>query len=314
MAKKLREILEHFEKAGEFSPEMINVGGTLRPQETDKFIGLVVGRSPILSMVTVDRSDRLIKDVNAWEFVQEVLVRIPEGKAPADFTALKNAGKQLHMLPAQLFSKLPFSFLRDNKHRSNIEAIVAGKLAEIYGNDVVRLAFVGVADDYVKGDALKGKFERLNKGWVQLIKEAAGSHKINATTFDTATGTDWTKLFGAMLETLPDMYKTNTVRFLVNKGDAEQYAQQVGQLSGAFSLLLSGKAPEYLGYEIVAINEMPKGTVVLTPMPNLVYGVNTTMERYRELKGEERAISYTYDSNFDYQVAVDDAAVLAYAQ
>lgn len=313
MAKKLREILEHFEKAGEFSPEMINVGGTLRPQETDKFIDLVVGRSPILSMVTVDRSDRLIKDVNVWDFLQEVLVRIPEGTKPTDFTALSNVGKQLHMLPAQLFSKIPFSFLRDNKHRSNIETLVAGKLAEIYGNDIVRLAFLGVADDYLKGDATRGVFSHLNKGWVRLIKDASGSHKIDTAGYSTSSGMDWTGLFGAMLEALPDMYKTSTVKFLVNRGDCEQYAQQIGQLSGAFSLLLSGKAPEYLGYEIVAINEMPKGTVILTPMPNLIYGVNTTMERFRELKGDERAISYTYDSNFDYQVAVDDAAVLAYA-
>lgn len=312
MAKRLREILEHFEKAGEFSPEMINVGGTLRPQETDKFIDLVVKHSPILSMVTVDRSDRLIKDVNVWDFLQEVLVRIPEGTRPADFTAISNVGKQLHMLPAQLFSKIPFSFLRDNKHRSNIETLVAGKLAELYGNDVVRLAFVGVADDYLKGDAVKGVFSHLNRGWVQLIKDAGGSRKLNTSDYSTASGMDWAGLFGAMLAALPDKYKTKTVKLIANKGDCEQYAQQVGQMSGAFSLLLSGKAPEYLGYEIIAVNEMPKNTVILTPMPNLVYGINTTMERFRELKGDERAISYTYDSNFDYQVAVDDAAVLAY--
>lgn len=314
MAKKLSEILEHFEKAGEFSPEMINVGGTLRPQETDKFIDLVVGRSPILSMVTVDRSDRLIKDVNVWDFLQEVLVRVPEGDEPKNFTSLKNVGKQLHMLPAQLYSKIPFSFLRDNKHRSNIEALVAGKLAELYGNDIVRLAFVGEDDDYVAGHATKGVFSHLNKGWVKLIKGAAASHKLNTTDYSTASGMDWAGLFAAMLDALPDKYKTNTVKFIVNKGDCEQYAQQIGQLSGAFTLLLSGKAPEYLGYEIIAVNEMPKNTVILTPMPNLIYGVNTTMERYRELSGEKRAISYTYDSNFDYQVAVDDAAVLAYTQ
>lgn len=313
MAERLSAIVEHFAKDGEFSPQMINVGGILRPQETDKFIDLVVSRSPILSQVTVDRSERLIKDVNVWGFVQEILQRVPEGELPTDYTSIDNAGKQLHMLPAQLFSKIPFAFLRDNKHRSNIESIVAGKLAELYGNDIVRLAFVGVADDYVKGDATKGVFSYLNKGWPQLIKDAAKSHKLNSSDFAQSSGMDWTGLFSAALAALPDKYKSNHVRFIVNKGDCEQYAQQIGQMSGAFSLLLSGKAPEFLGYEIIAVNEIPKSTVILTPMPNLIYGVNTTMERYRELSGEERAIKYTYDSNFDFQVAVDDAAVIVWA-
>lgn len=58
---------------------------------------------------------------------------------------------------------------------------------------------------------------------------------------------------------------------------------------------------------------MPSKTVIFTPMANLVYGVNTNVERYRELSGTKRAIDYTYDSSFDFQVAVDDAAVIGYA-
>ena len=54
--KSFGAMMEEFRKAGEFTPEMVNIGGVVRPEETDRFIDLVVKGNPILSRVTVDRS------------------------------------------------------------------------------------------------------------------------------------------------------------------------------------------------------------------------------------------------------------------
>ena len=90
--KSFGAIMEEFRKTGEFSPELVNVGGTLRPQETEKFIDLVVKSSPILSRVTVDRSQKLTKDVNVWELLRGVLQRVPQGTEPTEYTKFGNVG------------------------------------------------------------------------------------------------------------------------------------------------------------------------------------------------------------------------------
>ena len=308
MPKSFKAIIEEFRKSGDFSPALINVGGQLRPQESDKFIDLVVKGNPILTRVTVDRSQRLTKDVNVFELLRGVLQRVPQGKKPEDYTRFGNVGKTLEMKDGQLFARIPFDFLRDNQHRPGLENMVNGILTTTYGNDIVLLALTGTADDYA-GKA----FGKLNKGWPQLVREATGSHKadINDHTGGTPAVVNWENLFSAMVEQLPDLYKGDKTVFLMSRGDAELYQRQIGQMVGGLGHLLNKQNLTYL-YEILPLNEMPRNTVLFTPLPNLVFGVNTQMERYREVSGEERCIKYTFDSAFDFQVAVDDAAVIAY--
>ena len=307
--KSFKAIMEEFRKTGEFSPELVNVGGTLRPQETDKFIDLVVKGNPILSRVTVDRAQKLTKDVNVWELLRGVLQRVPQSTEPTSYTKFGNVGKKLEMKDAQLFARIPFDYLRDNQHRPGLESMVSGRLAETYGNDVVLLAFTGTADDFAGG-----AFDKLNKGWPQLLKDASSSHKVDVSdhTGGTPAAVNWEGLFSAMLEQLPDIYKGDKTVFLMSRADAELYQRQIGQMVGGLGHLLSKQNLTYLGYEIAPLNEMPRGHVILAPLPNLVFGVNTSMERYREVSGEKRCISYTFDSSFDFQVAVDDAAVIAW--
>jgi hypothetical protein len=307
--KSFKAIMEHFKKAGDFAPELVNIGGALRPQESDKFIDLAVKGNPILSRVTVDRAQRLTKDVNVFELLRGVLQRVPQGTRPANYTSFANVGKKLEMKDAQLFARIPFDFLRDNQHRPNLENMVNGILTTAYGNDIVLLALTGAADDYA-GKA----FAKLNKGWPRLVQDASGSHKVDIGdhTGGTPAAVSWESVFSAMVEALPDLYKGDKTAFLMNRGDAELYQRQIGQMVGGLGYLLQKQNLTYLGYEIVALNEMPRNCVLLTPLPNLVYGVNTNMERYREVSGEERCIRYTFDSAFDFQVAVDDAAVIAY--
>ena len=60
MAKTLREIAVEIAKAdGALTPEMVNIGGTLRAEQSNKWINLIVSKSPMLSLVTVDRSSSL---------------------------------------------------------------------------------------------------------------------------------------------------------------------------------------------------------------------------------------------------------------
>lgn len=313
MPKTLKEIAAEIAKGdGALTPELVNIGGTMRPENSNKWINLVVSKSPILSKVTVDRSSKLKKDVNVREFITGVLQRVPQGTEPSKFTSFSNVGKELDMKAAQLCSYITFDYLRDNKDRPGLENEAAVYLAEIYSRDVTKLAFVGEYDDYTNGDAVRGVFEHLNKGWPQLLKEAADSHKIDITDYIANGSVSWTTFLNTVITAMPAIYKSDSCVILMNTSDYEDYCYQVGNLTGAVSLLITGGVKNFLGYRIEVVPNMPEHHVIFTPLANLVYGVNTTIEKYRELKGTRRVIDYTFDSAFDFQVAVDDAAVIGY--
>ncbi|MEG1913344.1 MAG: hypothetical protein RR091_12760, partial [Cloacibacillus sp.] len=313
MAKKLRELVEEIQKTGELTPTSVYVGGTLRAEQSNRWINLIVSKSNILSMVSVDKSSKLKKDINVREFITGVLQRVPQGTAPSEYTSFSNVGKQLDMLDAQLFAQITLDYLRDNQDKPTLENDTAAYLAEVYARDIVKLAFTGIAEDYSRTDASKKLFSHLNKGWPQLMKDATGTHKIDINDYITSGAVSWANFLNAIITALPEIYKADTCRILMNKADYEEYCTQIGSMNGAVNLLISGQIKQYLGYEIIPVLNMPSQTVIFTPMANLVYGVNTNVERYRELNGSKRAIDYTYDSSFDFQVAVDDAAVIGYA-
>ena len=305
----IKEIVEEILKSGEFKPEMINVGTTLRAEESDRFYDLVRDNSDFMKLISIEKCSRLKKDVNVWEFIQEVLQRIPEGDEPDEFTNFKNVGKQLDLAEATLFSFIPLSFLEDNAKKPNIERMVEARLSSVYGRDVVRLGFVGEKDDNSNG------FRTLNKGWVQLAKEAANASKVDVSEYEDSEGVvDWEELLSAMIKSLSKIYKSESTAFVMNKADHEEYARQIGNRVAAHPILFSGDTLTPLGYKIVIQNDMPSKHVLFTPLKNLVFGHGTEVKRFRELSGVKRCINYTVTSYFDYQVAVDEAAVIAWAQ
>lgn len=306
---RITAIAEEFLKSGEFKPEMINVGTTLRAEESDRFYDLVRDNSDFMKLISIEKCNRLKKDVNVWEFIQEVLQRIPEGKEPDEYTSFKNVGKQLDLAEATLFSFIPLSFLEDNARKPNIESMIEAQLSTIYGRDVVRLGFLGVKEDNSSG------FATLNKGWVQQAKDAANTPKINATSYEDTDGdVDWEALLSDMIEALPKIYKSESAAFVMNKADHEKYARQIGNRVAAHPILFSGETLTPFGYKIVIQNDMPSKHVLFGPLKNLVFGHGTEVKRFRELSGVKRCINYTVTSYFDYQIAVDEAAVVAWKQ
>lgn len=314
MGKKLRELAEEIQKTGELTPSSVYVGGTLRAEQSNRWIDLIVSKSPILSMVSVDKSSKLKKDVNVREFITGVLQRVPQGTDPSTYTKFANVGKQLDMLDAQLFAQVTLDYLRDNQDKPTLENDTAAYLADVYARDITKLAFTGIAEDYSLTDDSKKLFTHLNKGWPQLLKEATGTHKVDINDYITSGTVNWASFLNAVITALPEIYKSGSCRILMNTADYEEYCSQIGSMTGAVNFLISGQVKQYLGYTIEVVQVMPSKTIIFTPLANLVYGVNTNVERYRELSGTKRAINYTYDSSFDFQIAVDDAAVIGYSR
>ena len=308
-------LAEAIAKSGDIQPGSLSIGGVLRPQQATRIIDLLVDSAEILKMVTVERSSKLSKEVDVLEVKGKVLTRIPQGNEPDEFTGIANVGRTLEMKAHQLFGRVLFDALRDNQGDPQYENKVLGQWIKRWSRDIACLAFTGTHDDYVKNDAIKGKFERLNVGWPQILKTESTSRKVNNASFrgGPSNTLDYVEYLDAIVSSLPDEYKSGDCRIIMSKTDHERYIKQSGQGDGGVGYLIKGGVKEFLGYEIIPQQNMPLGEVIFTPLPNLVYGINTEVERYREVSGRRRCVFYTFDANDDFEVAIPGAAVIGYA-
>lgn len=311
---EFQQIAQAIAKSGEMQPGSLNIGGVLRPQQATRVIDLIVDSSDILKLVTVERCAKLSKEIDVLGVEGKILTRIPQGVDPENFTEVRNTGPTIEMKAHQLYGRILFDALRDNKDDPQYEAKVLKEWSKAWGRDVTRLAFTGTHDDYIAGDATKGLFERLNAGWPAILKGASTAHKIDKAGYAGTGGVlDYIEYFDAIVAALPDEYKSEECRLIISKTDHERYIRQIGQVDGGLAYMVKGGVSQFLGYEIVANQYMPQGEVMFTPLQNLIYGINTDIERYREVKGTKRCIDYTFDASDDFQVAIPKAAVIGYA-
>lgn len=311
---EFQQLAQAIAKSGDIAPGSLNIGGVLRPQQATRIIDLLVDSANILKLVTVERSLKLSKEVDVLEVEGKILTRIPQGNDPDKFVPVRNVGRTLEMKAHQLFGRVLFDALRDNKDDPQYEAKVLREWSKAWARDIARLAFTGTHDDYVAGDATKGTFERLNVGWPSMLKSEAASHKVNSTDYTGGTPVrlDYIEYFDAVVSSLPDEYKSDECRIIISKTDHERYIKQIGQVDGGLAYMVKGGVNEFLGYQIIANQYMPRGEVIFTPLPNLVYGINTEIERYREVRGSKRCVDYTFDASDDFQIAIPQAAVIGY--
>jgi hypothetical protein len=291
------------------TPETASVGGALRPEAANSFIDAVVDQSGLLKRVTLHRMNRLTSDISVMDIANRVLKRVAEGTAPSagDLPGVSNYGKTLLALPMQLFQSIPFSTLSDNANIPGYETSLATMFAKKFANEIEDLALNGTDDDY-SGSA----FLELNKGWIALAKAAAGSGDNHTRAVDVNTlGDDYTGKLKTVMDAQDARFDAQSVLLMASadyRGLVEDFASEPGGIAFA----VSGMVPTFMGKEIVVSPYMPSGTVLYTPLTNLVYGICRDIERYREVSGTKRCVDYTFNIACDFAIAVNRACVVGY--
>jgi hypothetical protein len=286
-------------------PEDLRNGGVLTPQGASRLISMLYA-DPFLKQVTTERMSRLTKNVDVLDIMRRQLVRVAQGNEPddSDLTGAAEFGCKLTALDVQLFASLTLDFLRDNKDNPNLQKEVETGFNTRLGNDLVDLAFNGVADDAVGADRA-AKFIRLNKGWLQIMREADNTPKVD---IDPATD-GWKASLKSIMEAGDIRFRKTSV-FLMNTADADDYAEELNAPITGMALDADSPLRRYKGKPIVDHPEMPQGSVAFTPLKNLVVGLHTDIQRNRAYHNRRRALEYTFDMAVDFEVAVKQAAVL----
>lgn len=291
---------------GLIGPQDVANGGELTAQGASKLISMVFD-DPFMKRVTTERMMRLTKNVDVIDLQGEQLVRVPEGEEPAadQMTGASEHGCKLTALEAQIFAKITLQFLRENKDNPELLKLIEKSLQTVMNNDLVKLGFVGVNDD--GGGANKAeKFRRLNKGWLQIAREADATQKL---VIDPATDT-WVAALQSVVDAADERWEGDCV-LLMNPKDASAYSREINAPVTGHEVHTKKPASDFEGKEIVGHKNMPRGTVLCTPLANLVFGMHVDVRRSRDYHKIKRAIEYVFDISFDYELAIKEAAVLA---
>ncbi len=290
---------------GLIGPSDLANGGELRSQEAAKLISMLFADT-FLSKITTVRMDKLMRDVDVMDILRRQLVRVAQGAEPItdDLTSAAEFGAKLYALDAQLFASLTLNFLRANADNPNVQSEVEKSFSTRLTNDIVDLGFNGVADDGV-GATREAKFLRLNKGWLQIARDAANAPKVN---IDPATN-GWVGSLKAVMDAADDRVR-ETSTFVMNVADADEYGEEINAQVTGSETQSGAPARRYKGKPIEAHPLVPRGSVMFTPLANLVYGLHTDIRRDRAYHSRKRALEYTFDMSFDYEIAVKQFAVL----
>lgn len=290
---------------GLIGPTDLANGGELTAQGAEKLISMLF-EDKFLAKITTERMKRLTKDVDVVDMQRRRLVRVPEGDEASngDLTSASEHGAKLIALEAQLFAFVKKSFLRENADNPQLLKLVEKMFQTLLGNDLVELGFVGVSDDGVGADR-DAKFLRLNKGWLQIARDADAAQKLN---IDPATD-NWVPTLSAIVDAADARWKGDSV-LLMNPKDADAYSREINAPVTGHETATMAPANSFEGKPIERHASMPEGSVLFTPLKNLVFGAHTDVQRSREYKNAKRGIEYVFDMSFDYEIAVKQAVVL----
>jgi len=216
---------------------------------------------------------------------------------------------------------LGFSALRNSIEKANIEDTIMNMIAEKAGSDFESLAIysdttLGTADAY-----------DLNDGWLKLGRV---SHEVDHGSADFAsTSAKTVPLFDNMINLLPskhlDYSDVDAWRIYCHKYIERLYRKWLvaveAQINGTHSFLLENIPVTYEGFKIVGVPRWPRYTAgspaayyskaMLTHPQNLVYYIQNEMTFNREPKWRKRQLEITGTANIDFQVADNDACVVA---
>lgn len=299
MPKKLHPLVQVAK--GIISPQDLRIGGELRPESSERVISALV-KENFFSRVTTQRMRRSERDIDVLDIAPRQLKRLPQGTAPtnANSTQIVQRGSKLISLPTQLFAKINLDTLRDNADNPNLVSMINGMLNTAYSNDLIDLAMNGVGDD-------ASDFLHLNKGWPQIASDSNDSKKI---TIDSATN-GWIDTLGSIKAKSDTRFRPTSV-FIMNQNDADAYDLEVGKHVTGVPLISNGSnRQEFLRQPIVTNRYMPEGTILYTPIKNLIFGISTLMRRDSMYDIEERVVKIVIDMACDFEIAIKEACVVA---
>lgn len=286
-----------------FSQGLIAQNGTLNAEQADMFLTLTIDQSGFLQLLSFEPMNGPTKEVHKMDVASRIMRKKTGGQKPADADVSLDDPLILTSVEAGISTQIFFEALEDN--------IMRGR-ATNYILDLFRVAFArDLADLAVNGDeASADGFVQINDGYLKILRTDATVHDVAGATM---TGDVKGKLFPAMRDALPQKYRRLMPAFVVSHKIKDTYLDQLEtRVSDLGDMVLANgwSVPTWQGYPVIGVDFMPDGAGMLTPLSNLVFGVQRDITFGVDIYNAPRYADYAWTIRADFGVKHGDTAVL----
>lgn len=299
MKPSVRDVLK---KADITVQDLISNGGYLAPEQSDRFIDLLIDQPTILNSVRTVRMNSPQRLVEKVGFASRILRAAPtSGSYLSDTDRAKPTTEKVQLTTKEVMAEvhLPYDVLEDNIEREDFEETIMRKMAERAALDLEELLILG---DTASGDT----YLKLMDG---LIKQVT----TNVITADTGTKFSKDVLLSAV-KAMPSKYLRNRaqMRFWASVHNEAWYRNALADReTNLGDAMLQGFNPVFaFGIPVVPAALMPDTSVVLTHPQNIIWGVQRqiAIETDRDIRARTLVIVLTL--RIDMKLESEDAAVL----
>ena len=291
--------------------DLASNGGLLLPEQTDRFIQVLINQPTLLNSARVVTMAGPQKKINKIGFGSRILRKATSSTALADNQRVKPDLGQISLNTKEVIAEihLPYDVLEDNIEGGSIAAAMGSSagglqdtLVTLLGQraslDLEELAILGdvdtVGDDYLA----------LTNGFLKLA---------NAHVVDAQNATLTKDVFKASIMAMPDVYLRvrSDLNFYVSVDNETEYRDTVAnRVTGlGDAALVTASAMAAFGSQIIAAPLMPNTKGIYTNPNNLIFGIQrrVNIEYDKDIRARKFIVVLT--ARIDFQIEEADAVV-----
>lgn len=308
--RNIRAIQDAVRKNGSFEDAVnsraidtsdIATAGKIGPDLETQFIQWLIGKQAALSRVTVRRMTSPTARLDEMVVGTRKLRAGAEAQAPALADGVSFAKRDLATVEVVWPEDISRSFLEDNIEGAQAEATITQALATAFGNDSNDLFWNGDEDN-------SDDFIGINDGIIDIAKADSGVVDSDATSVTTAQA-----VLAAALRALPVDYAALPLAFFGPYKFVLSYADEIADrktVMGDQALVGGVSQATYFGVPVVGDAHLAGDEAVLSPLANLVWGVQRGITLETQWNARKRAVEVTVSARTDQNYVKSGAVVL----
>lgn len=291
-------------------------GGLLNPEQTDRFIEIIHSEPTILKQARFEKMNSPKKNIDKMGFATRIMRPAVSGTGLAVGDRSKPTTDQIQLDAKELIAevRLPYDVIEDNIERGNINAAGA--------NSSPKPVTGGVKDTIMK---LIGKRVALDLEELGLLGDTAHAtdtylqvldgylKQITSNTVDHSAAAISKALFKNGLKTLPKQFHRDktSLRNLISVAQETEYRNSLSdRVTGLGDSMIQGFSGVYgFGVPVQPTALMPEDQGILSPMLNLIWGVQrkVSVETDKDISARVYIIVVTVRT--DFKIEDENAAV-----
>ena len=202
---------------------------------------------------------------------KRMLRKAGEGEEPASSASISTARRKLSTVEIILPIDISYSFLEDNIEKTKAEQTILDAIAKQFANDTEDLGWNG---DDTKSD----EFIKINNGWLALSRADSKTNKVDLT----AVTDSPMKIMKAMLDAMPEKFKTKDIEFVCSSEFKDAYIEELTSRNTALGdkALTEAADIRYKGYLLNPRPYLSMYDIMLANPLNIAYGVQRDISTY----------------------------------